>query len=178
MNVFILDADPKVAASYLNSSHLVKMQLESAQLLSTLARHLAGAKACAGLYQMTHFNHPCSRHLRYSYDYAKWVYENALGMAEEKHKRDGKRYHASWHVTKEAWEIIKQKYWPRLSSQIGYPLAMDKSIFAGVTYLQQREGYTYALDIVCAVEMYRRYYLQFKRHLADWKGGTVPEWWQ
>ena len=39
MNIFFLDPDPATAASYHNDKHVVKMVLETAQMLST-AHHM------------------------------------------------------------------------------------------------------------------------------------------
>lgn len=36
MNVFLLDFDPKIAAAYLHDKHVVKMPIESGQILSTV----------------------------------------------------------------------------------------------------------------------------------------------
>ena len=40
MNIFFLDTDPKTSASYHCDKHVVKMIIESAQLLSTAHREL------------------------------------------------------------------------------------------------------------------------------------------
>lgn len=55
MNIFILDTDPIVAAKYLCDKHIVKMAVESCQLLSTA---LPQDKAP---YKHTHINHPCAK---------------------------------------------------------------------------------------------------------------------
>ena len=55
MNIFVLDPSPRIAAQSLCDVHVVKMILESAQLLSTQDR-LAGVLHG---YAITHENHPC-----------------------------------------------------------------------------------------------------------------------
>ena len=58
MNIFILDEDPKKCAEYHNDKHVVKMILESAQLLCGV-HHMVES----GLdvpYGLSHKNHPCS----------------------------------------------------------------------------------------------------------------------
>ena len=42
MNIFYLDRDPKIAAQMMCDKHVVKMILESAQILSTAHRVLDG----------------------------------------------------------------------------------------------------------------------------------------
>ena len=56
MNIFVVDEDPFKAAQSLCDAHVVKMIVESCQLLSTQDR-LHGHSE--GRYKMTHVNHPC-----------------------------------------------------------------------------------------------------------------------
>ena len=51
MNVFILDTNPHAAAKMQCDKHVVKMCLETAQILSTIT---------GGPYKPTHANHPCT----------------------------------------------------------------------------------------------------------------------
>ena len=56
MNIFYLDNDPKRCAQQTCDKHVVKMIVESAQLLST-AHHVLDGDV-DGLYKPTHKNHP------------------------------------------------------------------------------------------------------------------------
>ena len=56
MNIFVLDRDPVVAASYLCNAHTVKMILESAQLLCTTSWQFN----VPAPYKQTHKNHPAA----------------------------------------------------------------------------------------------------------------------
>ena len=56
MNIFLLDYNLDICASYHNDKHVVKMILEYAQLLSTCNRFIGMNEG----YKMTHFNHPCA----------------------------------------------------------------------------------------------------------------------
>ena len=60
MNIFYLDRNPVVAAQMMCDKHVVKMILESAQILSTAHRVLDGDEHAdnVGMYKMTHKNHP------------------------------------------------------------------------------------------------------------------------
>lgn len=76
MNIFILDQDPALAAEGLHDTHLVKMILESAQLLSGAARRCldtAPEGLVAGLYAPTHINHPCAKWTRQSSENFSWL---------------------------------------------------------------------------------------------------------
>ena len=56
MNIFVLDEDPKVAASLVIDKHSVKMPLESMQMMSTIADHLG----LDSPYDPVMLNHPCT----------------------------------------------------------------------------------------------------------------------
>lgn len=115
MNIFYLDKDPKLAVEGMIDKHVVKMVLESAQLLCTCHRILDGEHgykvSAAGrrlqtwthpdpkmeeqLYKSQHFNHPCSLWLRESVENYKWLYEHFKALSEEYTKRY-KKVHLSW----------------------------------------------------------------------------------
>ena len=59
MNIFVLDRDPVLAAKMLCNTHVVKMLLESCQLLSTHDRLTGRWEDPSQLYKPTHINHPC-----------------------------------------------------------------------------------------------------------------------
>ncbi len=113
MNIFFLDQDPKKAVKYMTDKHVVKMVLESAQLLSTIHRVVDGEHyidSSSGrklqkwrmpdereeiLYKSTHFNHPCTNWLKESVANYIWLYEHFLALSAEYTLRFGKT-HASY----------------------------------------------------------------------------------
>ena len=56
MNIFYLDEDPVVAATFLHDKHVVKMILETAQILSTV--HDRWGSSATPRYRPSHHNHP------------------------------------------------------------------------------------------------------------------------
>ena len=67
MNIFYVDENPELAARYHGDKHVVKMVLETAQLLSTAHHVLDGDEnqfcqkaSDRGLYRPSHANHPSS----------------------------------------------------------------------------------------------------------------------
>ena len=65
MNIFVLDNDPFKAAEYQCDKHVVKMVLETAQLLCS-AHETAP-------YKRTHYNHPCAIWTRSSLSNYMWL---------------------------------------------------------------------------------------------------------
>lgn len=86
MNIFALDIDPEQAAAWHCDSHVVKMTLESAQLLSTVNR-LAGRTD--GIYKMTHKNNPHVKWAMESTENYKWLWRLGINLAVEFYQRYG-----------------------------------------------------------------------------------------
>ena len=101
MNIFYLDRDPVVSAQMMCDKHVVKMILESAQLLSTAHRVLDGDKYAdeVGLYKTAHKNHPSTIWTRSSVHNYMWLYVHMTALMNEYTYRYGK-HHASERLLK------------------------------------------------------------------------------
>lgn len=115
MNVFACDASPAISASWLADQHVVKMTVESAQILST-ALILAGS-LIGDIYKPTHTKHPCTLAAIEDPDYFLWTTQHGLYLAEEYYIRFGKE-HSSSRVLHKISQIVDinrpatPKYWP------------------------------------------------------------------
>ena len=85
MNIFYLDKDPVVAAQMMCDKHVVKMILESAQMLSTAHRVLDGDTYAnkVGLYKMAHKNHPSTIWARSSIENYDWLSGHMQALMKE-----------------------------------------------------------------------------------------------
>ena len=88
MNIFYLSNCPKQAAKYQYNKHVVKMILESAQLLCTAHHELQSDVDVP--YKPTHKNHPSAIWARRSSAHYKWLYEHMLALGAEYKKRYNK----------------------------------------------------------------------------------------
>ena len=88
MNIFYTSPDPVEFAEYLDDKRVVKMVLETAQLLST-ARCLSGH---ASTYKPTHRNHPCAVWVRTSAANYAWTYRHFRALLAEYTKRFSKTH--------------------------------------------------------------------------------------
>ena len=79
MNIFVTDPCPKISAQNLDNKRVVKMLLESAQLLST-AITLNGGK---GIYKPTHIHHPCTKWVAHSYQNWLWLFRHMCHLQDE-----------------------------------------------------------------------------------------------
>jgi hypothetical protein len=109
MNIFILDTDPVIAAQLQCDKHIVKMPLESAQMLSTAHRILDGTvekrPSKSGkrlvnywrhplfdevLYKNVHENHPCTTWTMTCADNYRWHYNHWIALCTEYRYRYGR----------------------------------------------------------------------------------------
>lgn len=87
MNIFYLDKSPIRAAQMQCDQHVVKMILESAQLLSTAHHELDGFSPA---YKPTHKNHPSAVWARSSLSHYRWLYSHMIALGVEYTRRYGK----------------------------------------------------------------------------------------
>lgn len=93
MNIFVTDPCPKKSAQALDDKRVVKMILETAQMLSTVIRGLDQGYADAhGLYKKTHTGHPCVKWAGQSQDNYLWLLDHMRALLEEYTARFGKQH--------------------------------------------------------------------------------------
>ena len=89
MNIFYLDRDPAEAARMQCDRHVVKMILETAQLLSTAHHELDGESP---VYKPTHKNHPSAVWVRSSAAAYHWAWQHLQALGREYQSRYGKAH--------------------------------------------------------------------------------------
>jgi len=151
MNIFVIDKDPIKAATMLCDKHVVKMIVETAQMLCTVAR----TNGHELRYKSTHGKHPCTLWAGKSNQNWDWLVTHGLSMCEEYTRRYGRR-----HKTQDVLESAR-------SLKINLPLI-------GLTPFAQAMPTQYKnVDPVLA---YRNYYIGEKSSIAKWKI-KPPIWW-
>lgn len=153
MNIFAVHVDPARAAEMLCDRHVVKMALETAQLLSTV-HHQYGASA---RYKPTHAHHPCtvwSGQSKQNYD---WLVQHGLALCHEYTHRYGKR-----HACESVIEELR-------SHALAIP-DLGRTAFAQAMPDEYRHA--------DAVTAYRRYYSGAKRNIARWSRREPPAWFE
>lgn len=147
MNIFILDENPKLCAQYHCDKHVVKMILESAQMLCS-------AVEGPDLYKPTHRNHPCSIWVRESIENFDWLYNLAIELGHEYTFRYGKIH--------KSIEVIN-----RANLYKSLPL-IDRTPFAQAMPDQYRDS--------DAVKAYRNYYRFEKKDILKYTRREQPSW--
>lgn len=83
MNIFYLDNNQRKCAEYHCDKHVVKMILESAQLLSAAIHLNMGELAPSSIYKLTHKNHPCTKWVSASRSNYLWLCELMSELGRE-----------------------------------------------------------------------------------------------
>ncbi len=179
MNIFYIDQDPRQCAEWMVDKHVVKMIVETAQLLSTAHRVLDGMEVQLQLekdgkvrtkkvwvlddsrndvmYNATHINHPSGVWVRQSVENYNWLADHLFALGDEYTYRYGKR-HAT--ITKMAYELqspphkLKEWDWTPMPSCMA-------------------EEYIISDD---PIDNYRNYYKNGKAGLHKWKNRQPPAW--
>ena len=157
MNIFYLNRKPEIAAQMMCDKHVVKMILESAQMLSTAHRVLDGDEYAdrVGLYKMTHKNHPSSIWVRSAHENYDWLWAHMDALMKEYTYRYGK-HHATERMIHDLW---KPPYNLPVGDFTDPPQCMP--------------DYCKNEDVVTA---YHKYYIMEKSDFATWKRRDKPEW--
>ena len=162
MNIFVLDTDPVEAAKLHCDSHVVKMILESAQLICTALNVSTGTQIAP--YKTTHINHPCSIWVRESYSNFVWLVALMYALEDEWLFRFNKN---TRHKSVLALEITFRSKQGLLNTAKTLLPDIDKTPFAQAMPEQYRDK-----DVVRA---YRDYYRFDKQHLCKYTKRNIPE---
>ena len=159
MNIFYFDEDPWRAAEMQPDKMLVKMPLETAQMLCTAHRILDGDGYAdeVGLYQKAYMNHPCTIWARETSGNYNWLVDHFLALSLEYYYRYDKD-HASYE--KLAWSLT----------------SLPQNIVTGpMTPVALAMPDEYKCDD--PIESYRKYCIAEKTYAKWEKGREKPSWW-
>ena len=177
MNIFYIDRDPVQAAQWMVDKHVVKMILESAQLLSTAHRILDGrlvdGKSKTGrnvkrwilddsrdhvIYTATHVNHPSAVWCRESVENYNWLFEHFFALGREYTYRYGKTHKC---------------FDGELSYMLGSPPHNLKQFDMTLMPSAMADEFKISDDPLIN---YRNYYKIGKARMHSWKNRQPPEW--
>jgi hypothetical protein len=184
MNIFALHHKPRKAARWHADRHVVKMILETVQLLYTahwvLWYPALAEKGCRALletlsappsiltapsllyssqrgYRPSHANHPCAVWARQTLGNYRWLVELGLELAREYTHRYGRVHACQVHV--EWLKANEPQGIRRVPRRTPFACAMPEYI----------EGLT-------PIDRYQEYYRQEKQHLLQYTRRHLPHW--
>ena len=173
MNIFVTDPDPVISAQTLCDKHVVKMVLESAQMLSTAWREPNDLRSSEfsskyadehELYKTAHPNHPCSIWVRQARENYKWLYRHFVALCDEYTHRYGKSHASARLKGPLMWRPFRPSaLLDAIEEPYGFVLAMPDE---------------YKSDDV--FDSYRNYLINEKQHFAKWEKdpSRKPTWWR
>lgn len=153
MNIFVIHKCPFLAARLMCDKHVVKMILESAQLLST-AHHINKSDIIA--YRPTHTKHRCTLWVSSTSANYEWLFTHMIGLMNEYTYRYGKIHLCSYLIQDLA--INPCKY------GLLEPFALAMPV--------EHQNYE------SAIECYRSYYKSKPDFIFDYTNREVPNWLQ
>lgn len=176
MNIFYIDHDPVQAAQWMVDKHVVKMILESAQLLSTAHRVLDGHefqdKSKTGrkvrrwvlddsrdavVYTATHINHPSAIWCRESVENYNWLVDHFFALMQEytyRYNKTHKCFGDLSYMLQSPPNNLKEWDWTPMPSAMAdeYKISDDP------------------------LTNYRNYYKIGKSNMHKWTNRKPPEW--
>ena len=164
MNLFYLHQDPKVAARLHCDKHVVKMILETAQMLSC-AHHVNGTSVSSDkLYGKTHVHHPSTVWVRSAPSHYKWAYDLFIALCDEYTLRYNKT-----HLSDTKLRSVLSTY-PEFTNDdqtfTPPPLAMPEKYWVSGQKVNTKSS--------TVVKSYQQYYYYEKRYMAKYTNRTVP----
>lgn len=160
MNIFFLHMDPNTCAQMHCDKHVIKMILETCQMLCSVWHIIDNEHIIyTPEYKLAHKNHPCSVWARESQKNYLWLCELGLELCKEYTYRYGKI-----HKSQEYIEDLNKNIPPIPDIDFTkFPQAMPDM------YKEQ--------DVISA---YRHYYFFEKERMHSWKGKIkgreIPNW--
>jgi hypothetical protein len=156
VNIFYLHPCAAVSASYMHDKHVVKMIVESAQLLSTAAQMVCMERDTR-LYKPCYINHPCAVWTRLSVDNYEWLYQHYISLI--------KIYEFTYNDEHRSAELMK--------ALKEYLVLMPKTGFTEPPLCMPDE---YKVPNVSHYISYRKYYLAEKAKKRHYRRIKPPYW--
>ena len=159
MNIFVIDKDPVKAAQQLCNAHVVKMIVESAQLLSSHDR-LHGIEEKR--YKLCYQHHPCRKCLENIHNYI-WLCHHLNALLDEYTFRYNK-LHKVREMFNRCWKSYLEMTYD--TNLLSFPKCMIKELKVGTDNID---------DVVNA---YQNYY-RFKKNILKrfyYKNREIPKW--
>ena len=176
MNIFYLNRDPKIAAQEHNNKHVVKMVLETAQLLCSAHRFLDADEIVITkvnkrtstkylfhneekeelVYKIAHINHPCTIWTRSNKKHYDWLYQLFVELCKEYTYR-----YSKVHKTETKLKSFLEQ--------------SPKNIVDG-PFQQPPQAMPDKYKHADSVKAYHNYYIGDKAYIGVWHKREIPKW--
>lgn len=167
MNIFYTDACPAKSAQALCDKHVVKMPLESAQMLSTAWRKALSQQFTKtevdqwceshGYYKIAHPNHPSTLWVMHSESHYNWLFRHYVALCLEYQYRYN-RVHKSFGLFDQLKDCPTN--------------ILDRGFTQPPTCMP--DEYKISKD---STKCYKAYLRNAKAHFSKWTARDQPDWW-
>lgn len=158
MQLFVLDRDHRVAVRFLADIHLVKMCLETAQILSGVitCRNMSLPPDFPRIYAI---NHPVLKAIQ-APEQINWTVDYNIALQREFHYRFGRKH---------AYSALSKRY---------YRILHDASANADCQGLGRvfRDFQTTESDLILAHRAYYRFRMDHLKRPPAWSRRPLPDW--
>ena len=158
MNIFYLDKDPSKAAQQHCDKHVVKMILESAQMLCTAHRQIDGDTYADthSLYKNAMINHPSTKWVRSGNMNYRYLYDLFVSLCDEYTFRYGKTH--------------------KTDSKLRVPLAKTPTNIPLGEFIDPPQCMPDNCKQDSTIDAYKLYYVEEKKDFAKWTKRPTPMW--
>lgn len=156
MNIFFLHTNPAMAALFMCDKHVIKMILESLQLLwcahyfdDSTKIFTTAEKNNIQPYRKSHYNHPCAVWVRQDLSHYMWLVEHVAALHEIYYDHFGNKKHKSY---------------PHINFLKKHPPNIPHLLFQ-----QPPQAMPEPRKTTLSVNAYRSYYLNEKSYFLDYR---------
>ena len=161
MNIFALDRDTTICATYHTDKHIIKMPLETAQMVSFIYHNKemwdAPVPQLLMAFSPAHDKHPCTVWIKENISNFFWTCEFGIKMIEEYRFRYNSNKHERCMLIFQ-WALANL---PELDIDLITPFA---------------KAMPEEFKVDCSIDSYRNYYKYGKSELHQWTKRDKPEW--
>lgn len=160
MNVFALSRNPNLAAYMMCDKHVVKMIIETCQMLSCAMDYRGSNSKQYGLpqYPKAHAKHPCTIWTMESYGNYKWLVRHLEALCMEYRAR-----YEKIHKLEGCCMVYEGQM-----DNLKFPKKERTEFVQAITNTKWHRKNP--------IEAYRTYYNMEKFAFAKWKLGNIPDW--
>lgn len=168
MNIFVTDKCPIKSAQNLDSKRVIKMILESAQMLSNVGHYLIGK----GPHKKTHLNHPCSIWARIHPEHFGWLKIHFMALCNEYSFRYPGKVHKCQSLIKNFTELHKEFY--------SRPMFLDPLYGRpdNIQFQNSATNFKQESDVVIAYRKEMMYKWKNDKRIPVWHQRGKPTWYE
>jgi hypothetical protein len=167
MNIFVLDKNPKKIPRLLHDKHVVKMTLESTQMLC----NLFDADIFDVPYKKAYIHHPCSKWVIGKMENYNWLLKHAKALAKEYTHRYYKR-----HKCEDVIDWCEKNYTNKIFPfpKTNYNKENNRFVTA-MPDIYKYKSYENKTDLLKETTAYYRYYKNEKlNNSPKWTNRNIP----